>query len=283
MPHEIAAISAHVLCTPYKNAWVYSVTLYKATYEGCMHFWQNDQDLLRATAVRKVDSGENNYTTSLTRNQTLGLSASHTHTSKNRENFQEHWGLRQGLGGDIAKIKNLNINVSSTQILALMCVCAHACACMCEHAFVRACVHLSLYCVCVPVCVCVCVYVCARMCVHVCVRACMSVCVCVSVCACVRVCVCACMRACVSCDVMFMVCYCTILMKFIQSHFWFNSFTLHNNSILVSCFLVGHVASICCCCKWCQLWSCLYPKPILFLHHLQPTFCIHLFGKCSSL
>ena len=157
-----------------------------------MHFWQNDQDLLRATAVTKVDSGENNYTTSLTRNQTLGLSASHTHTSKNRENFQEHWGLRQGLGGDIAKIKNLNINVSSTQILALMCVCAHARACMCAHAFVRA----SLSILCVRACVCVCVCVCARMCVHVCVRACVrvSVCASVSVCACVRV--CACMRAC---------------------------------------------------------------------------------------
>ena len=158
-----------------------------------MHFWQNDQDLLRATAVTKVDSGENNYTTSLTRNQTLGLLASHTHTSKNRENFQEHWGLHQGLGGDIAKIKNLNINVSSTQILALMCVCAHTRACMCAHAFV--CASLSILCVraCVCVCVCVCVRVCVCMCV--CVRACACVCACV--CLCVRACVCACMRACV--------------------------------------------------------------------------------------
>ena len=154
---------------------------------------QNDQDLLRATAVRKVDSGENNYTTSLTRNQTLGLSASHTHTSKNRENFQEHWGLRQGLGGDIAKIKNLNINVSSTQILALMCVCVRTRvrACVNMHLYVHACI--SLYCVCVPVCVCVCM--CVRVCVCMCVCACVHVCVCVRVS--VRACVCVCVRACV--------------------------------------------------------------------------------------
>ena len=55
--HKTAAISMHVLCTPYNHAPVYSVTSFKATYIGrlavtChLHFWQNDQDLLHATVV----------------------------------------------------------------------------------------------------------------------------------------------------------------------------------------------------------------------------------------
>ena len=36
MPREAAAVSAHVLCTPYNHAAVYGVTSFKATYEGCL-------------------------------------------------------------------------------------------------------------------------------------------------------------------------------------------------------------------------------------------------------
>ena len=36
VPHEAAAVSAHVLCTPYDQAPVYSVTSFQATYVGCM-------------------------------------------------------------------------------------------------------------------------------------------------------------------------------------------------------------------------------------------------------
>ena len=57
-----AAISVDILCTPYNHAQVYCITSCKAIYNICMvhvcltvtchlHFWQNDQDLLRATAV----------------------------------------------------------------------------------------------------------------------------------------------------------------------------------------------------------------------------------------
>ena len=82
MPHETAAISAQVQCTPYNHAPVYSVILFKATcihrVHVCLavtchqHFWQNDRDLLRATAVtwgwngyrkesaHKVNPGEEN-------------------------------------------------------------------------------------------------------------------------------------------------------------------------------------------------------------------------------
>ena len=58
-----AAVSAHVLCTPYNDAPFYNVTTFKNTYEGMMrvsvavtchlHFSQNDRDLLRATAVTR--------------------------------------------------------------------------------------------------------------------------------------------------------------------------------------------------------------------------------------
>ena len=59
VPGETAAVSAHVLCTPYSHAPGYSANLFEATYVGCMcvtchmHFWQNDRDLLRATAVTR--------------------------------------------------------------------------------------------------------------------------------------------------------------------------------------------------------------------------------------
>ena len=51
--------AAHVLCTPYNLAPVYSVTSFQATYvHACLasyhlHFWQNDRDFLRATAVTR--------------------------------------------------------------------------------------------------------------------------------------------------------------------------------------------------------------------------------------
>ena len=81
MPRETAAVSAQVLCTPNNHAPVYSVTSFEATCVGCMlcltvtchpHFWRNDRDFLRATAVtrgrygyrnkkhRKFDPGEEN-------------------------------------------------------------------------------------------------------------------------------------------------------------------------------------------------------------------------------
>ena len=59
VPGETAAVSAHVLSTPYSHAPGYSAILFEATYVGCMfvtcrmHFWQNDRDLLRATAVTR--------------------------------------------------------------------------------------------------------------------------------------------------------------------------------------------------------------------------------------
>ena len=64
VPHETAAISPQVLCTPYKHAPVYSVTSCTATCLQChfmqshagrvhaclavrlLHFWQNEWDLL---------------------------------------------------------------------------------------------------------------------------------------------------------------------------------------------------------------------------------------------
>ena len=59
VPREAAAVSAHVLCTLYNHAPIYSVTSSKATYVRCMScvascnlcFWQNGRDLLCATAV----------------------------------------------------------------------------------------------------------------------------------------------------------------------------------------------------------------------------------------
>ena len=70
VPHETAAVSVQVLCTPYSHTLCH-VTSYKNTklptylqnhirrVHACLavtchlHFWQNDRDLLRATAVTR--------------------------------------------------------------------------------------------------------------------------------------------------------------------------------------------------------------------------------------
>ena len=69
VPRKTAAVSAHVLCTPYNHAQVYCVTFLEAALDTYrMHVWiavtchvhfrQNDRDVLRATAVTR---GWNEY------------------------------------------------------------------------------------------------------------------------------------------------------------------------------------------------------------------------------
>ena len=93
MPHETAAVSAHVLCTPYNHApchfmqsQIRKVYACLATVTCHLHFWQNDRDLLRATAVtrgrngyrnkraQKVDTGEENSPAAPTGIRTRDLS-----------------------------------------------------------------------------------------------------------------------------------------------------------------------------------------------------------------
>ena len=77
MPHETAAVSVQVLCKPYSHAPCHFMQLshlrkmYACLAVTChLHFWQNDRDILRATAVtwgwngyqkksaQKLDPGE---------------------------------------------------------------------------------------------------------------------------------------------------------------------------------------------------------------------------------
>ena len=57
VPHETAAISAQVLCTPYNHAACHFMQSHIRKVYTCLavtchlHFWQNGRDLLRATAV----------------------------------------------------------------------------------------------------------------------------------------------------------------------------------------------------------------------------------------
>ena len=57
VPHETAAVWAHVLCTSYNHAPCYFIQSHIRKVYACLavifhqHFWQNDRDLLRATAV----------------------------------------------------------------------------------------------------------------------------------------------------------------------------------------------------------------------------------------
>ena len=63
--HETAAVSAQVLCTPYNPAPCHFKATYVKVY-ACLavtchlHFWQNDRDLLRATAVTRGWNGYRN-------------------------------------------------------------------------------------------------------------------------------------------------------------------------------------------------------------------------------
>ena len=66
VPHETAAVSVQVLCTPYNHAPCHCMQshirkVYAYLAVTChMHFWQNDQDLLRATAVTRGWNGHRN-------------------------------------------------------------------------------------------------------------------------------------------------------------------------------------------------------------------------------
>ena len=59
VPHETAAVSAQVLCTPYNHAPCHIMQSHIRKVYACLavtchlHFWQNDRDLLRATAVTR--------------------------------------------------------------------------------------------------------------------------------------------------------------------------------------------------------------------------------------
>ena len=66
VPHETAAVSAQVLSTPYNHAPCYFMQSHTCKVHACLavtchlHFWQNDRDLLRTTAVARVWNGYRN-------------------------------------------------------------------------------------------------------------------------------------------------------------------------------------------------------------------------------
>ena len=66
VPHETAAVSAQVLCTPYNHApchFMQSHIRKKYAYLAVtchLHFWHNDRDLLHATAVTRGWNGYRN-------------------------------------------------------------------------------------------------------------------------------------------------------------------------------------------------------------------------------
>ena len=59
VPHETAAVSAQVLCTPYNHAACHFMQSHILKVYACLtvtcqlHLWQNDLDLLRAAAVTR--------------------------------------------------------------------------------------------------------------------------------------------------------------------------------------------------------------------------------------
>ena len=61
VPHETAAVSAQVMCTPYNHAPCHFMQSHIRKVHACLavtchhHFWQNDRDLLHAIAVTGVE------------------------------------------------------------------------------------------------------------------------------------------------------------------------------------------------------------------------------------
>ena len=66
LPHETAAVSAQVLCTPYNHVPCHFIQsrirkVYACLAVTChLHFWQNNRDLLRATVVTRGWNGYRN-------------------------------------------------------------------------------------------------------------------------------------------------------------------------------------------------------------------------------
>ena len=61
VPHETAAVSAQVLCTPYNHAPCHFMQSHICLAVTChLHFWQNDRGLLRAAAVTRGWNGYRN-------------------------------------------------------------------------------------------------------------------------------------------------------------------------------------------------------------------------------
>ena len=66
VPHETAAVSAQVLCTPYNHVQCHFMQSHIRKVYACLavtchlHFWQNDRDFLRATLVTRGWNGYRN-------------------------------------------------------------------------------------------------------------------------------------------------------------------------------------------------------------------------------
>ena len=104
VPHETAAISAQVLCTPYNHAPCHFMQSHIRKVYACLavichlHFWRNDRGLLRATVVTQGWNGYRNK--SQHRKLTLGkkilpplLQGFEPATFRSRVRRSNHWAI----------------------------------------------------------------------------------------------------------------------------------------------------------------------------------------------
>ena len=69
VPHETAAVSAQVMCTPYNHAPCHFMQSHIRKVYACfavtcyLHFWQNDRDLLRATVAAEFSPSPSQFNT----------------------------------------------------------------------------------------------------------------------------------------------------------------------------------------------------------------------------
>ena len=104
VPHETAAISAQILCTPYNHAPCHFMQSHIRKVYVCiavtchLHFWQNDLDLLPATAVTQEWNGHRNKSQhrKLTREKKIRpplLQGFEPVTFQSRVRCSNHWAI----------------------------------------------------------------------------------------------------------------------------------------------------------------------------------------------
>ena len=109
VPHETAAVSAQVLCTPYNHAPCHFMQSHIRKVYACLavtchlHFWQNDRDFLRATAVTRGWDGYRNKSqhrqSTLEKKILLPFLQGFEHARKEMERGNQMTALRFHTGG----------------------------------------------------------------------------------------------------------------------------------------------------------------------------------------
>ena len=151
VPHETVAVSAQVLCTPCNHAPCHFMQSHIRKMHACLaftchlHFWQNDLDLLRATAVTGGSNGYRNKSQHRKLAPEGGeipplLQGFEPVTFQSRFLRSNHWAIPAPHSASTAVLVRKLVVMGNNVGLIFLCPCMYA-ACV----FVRASLHLRLH------------------------------------------------------------------------------------------------------------------------------------------